>query len=311
MMHKDLFASKILQALGELGEKGSPLTCLDALRQQFEPELARQAAHLHDLRKRCKSRIGIDLLPYLQEPNASQVTAPRLADYRAGRIAKLTPGSHIWDSTCGLGMEALHLKRHDLRVVASDRNAEIAQYALANLRYHSLDALVLCADALKDAVKADGILMDPDRRPMGKRTMDPTAWSPTLSQCLEKAEKFAGAAIKLPPGGRYPEDWARSHRVEWISLAGELLECCLWLGTWAPEPQNLATRIERDGSISSFSGQQETASPLSQAQAESVQFLGDPDPSLVRSGLLGSFANKHGWSPLAPPPRLLGRPKSR
>ncbi|HPF14305.1 MAG: hypothetical protein H6830_08860 [Planctomycetes bacterium] len=305
-MHKDLFGTKMAQALAELREEWSPLQCLDALRKRFDPELARQGAHLFDLRKRCKSRIGLDLLPYLCEPNASQVTAPAIARYRAQRIAQLTPNSHIWDATCGLGMESIHLSRAGLEVVAGDLRLETARYARANLATHGLPARVVCADAVGSAVRAQGQVLDPDRRPKGSRTMDSKAWSPSLEACLASAARHASAAIKLPPAWQVPPAWLQIHRIDWISLGGELLECCLWMGAWADAPGPRAVVIDPEGTQHTFGEAPIEVDPLEVQAAEAIPYLTDPDPSLVRSGLLGSFAQAHGMAPLAPHLGYLG-----
>ena len=310
-MHKDLFAPKMVRALEQLDADCTPLQCVDRLRKEFEPQLAREGAQLFELRRRCKPRLGNDLLPFLREPNASQVTAPEIARFRAQYLAELRPNSRIWDSTCGLGMESVQLLRAGMDCVTSDLSWEVARFASANLAHGAgllgvASPQVLCADACSGAVSADGILMDPDRRPGGKRTHDPERWSPSLARCLEVASTFSAAALKLPPGGRYPGEWATQHRLDWISLDGELLECCLWMGDWAEEKGSRAVRLSPGCEPVVFAGEPIDTPPLDGAAAEEIAFLFDPNPSLVRSGLLGLFASQHGLAPLAPKLGYLG-----
>ena len=304
-MHKDLFGTKIRAALAALPSNATALQCLDQLRKQFPKELARQAAALHDLRQRCKPRIGLDLLPYLRSPSASQVTPPGLARARAERIARMQPGSHIWDCTCGLGMEAVHLVRAGLRVSASDHDPVTARFAEANLAHHGAPGRVFCADALRQPIRADGVLIDPDRRPQGQRTLDPDRWSPSLEASLQLAQAFPAAVLKLPPVWNVPQAWYAKHDLEFVSLGGQLVESTLWLGQWAEHPGAQAVRI--DGArVSRFGGTPQTLEPLSFEQALASPFLFDPDPSLAAARLLESFAQAHGMAPMAPRLGYLG-----
>ncbi len=308
-MHKDLFGPKIEAALAALPTGVGPLQRLDHLRRLLPADLAREAAALHDLRQRCKPRIGLDLLPFLRAPNASQVTPPAVAARRAQRIAHSTPDSHIWDCTAGLGMEAVHLHRAGLALTASDRELEIATFAAANLAHHGSRGRVLCTDALHGAVRADGILIDPDRRVQGKRSLDPSAWSPTLDASWNLARKHTAAVLKLPPVWEPPADWRSLHDLEVVSLAGHLVETTLWLGRWAGEPGLQAVRIESDGSVHTFAGRPGTVAPLDHAEALASAYLFDPDPSLAAAGLLESFASHHGFAPLAEQLGYLGGPE--
>ena len=284
-MHKDLFGPKIEAALAGLPEGASPLKCLDLLRRAFEPELARQIAQLHDWRQRCKPRIGLGLVPYLRGERASQMSAPAIARYRAQHMRASTPASHIWDCTCGLGMDAIHM---------------------AQAAFHGFPGRVFCGDATRQRLPVEGLLIDPDRRAQGQRSLDPSAWSPSLERSLELAQAYRAAAIKLPPVWGVPPDWRARYHVEWISVGGELLECCLWLGEWATRPGFQAVRLDRDGGAQRFAGEPTQIDPLPADEAENAAYLFDPDPSLAAAGLLERFARVHGLAPMAPKLGYLG-----
>ncbi len=305
-MHKDLFGSKIEEALAELSPDWDAVRSLAHLRRRFPPELAREAAQLHSLRERCKGRIGKDLLPYLRDPGSQQISAPAIAKQRAGRISALTPGSHIWDSTCGLGMESVHLGLAGHRTISTDLCPTTLDFAVANLKHHDLPAWAVRADATGSAVGASHVLVDPDRRPKGVRTLDPQAWSPTLEATLEVLARHQGGVAKLPPGMDIPVEWPTQHAVHWVSLAGQLLECTLWTGDWAPEPGRTAILLTKDGNELEYRGTPSEIPPCTPEQAKEVRFLADPDPSIVRAGLLGQLAEQQGLRPLAPRLGYLG-----
>ena len=309
-MHKDLFGSKIAEALAGLPTGWDAVRCLTHLRRSFAPDLAREAAALHSLRERCKARIGKDLLPFLRDPGSQQISAPAIARQRAQRITKLTPGSHVWDSTCGLGMESLHLAQAGHQTVSTDLCPTTLQYAVANLRHHGLPAWALQADATGHSVRTSHVLLDPDRRPGGKRTLDPREWSPSLAATLEVLARYQGGVAKLPPGMDVPENWDRSHAVHWVSLAGQLLECTLWTGDWAPEPGRTAVLLDKHGVSFEYPGKPKQSPACSPTEAKEVSFLADPDPSIVRAGLLGRLALEQGLKPLAPLLGYLGGDKA-
>ncbi|MCA9000663.1 MAG: hypothetical protein KDB61_01985 [Planctomycetes bacterium] len=287
------------EALAGLEPGLDPVRCLAQLRRVFPPELAREGARLHSLRERCKSRLGKDLLPFLRDPGHQQVSAPRIAEHRAARISALTPHSHIWDSTCGLGMESLHLGLAGHGVVSTDLDAETLQFAAANLRHHGLRPWTVRANALESGIRAPHVLIDPDRRPGGFRTLNPDAWSPTLSQTLALLARHQAGVAKLPPGMDVPGDWDRTYALHWISLEGQLLECTLWTGAWAPSPGRTAVLLGKDGRHFEFTDSPQSTTALTAEGARSISFLADPDPSIVRAGLLGRLAAGQGLQPLA------------
>ncbi|MFT5058439.1 MAG: hypothetical protein ACI89E_001212 [Planctomycetota bacterium] len=305
-MHKDLFGSKIAEALASLPPEWDALRCLTHLRRTFPPELAREAAQLHSLQERCKARIGKDLLPFLRDPGSQQISAPRIAQQRAKRISELTPNSHVWDSTCGLGMESVHLSLAGHQTISTDLCPITLAYAAANLRHHALPEWVLQADATGDAVRTSHVLIDPDRRPKGTRTLDPREWSPSLSTSLEVLQRHAGGVAKLPPSMDIPPEWDKQHAVHWVSLAGQLLECTLWTGDWAPEPGRSAILLGKGGQEFAYAGTPEEISACTPDEAKEIRFLADPDPSIVRAGLLGHLARAQGLKPLAPRLGYLG-----
>jgi hypothetical protein len=75
--------------------------------------------------------------------------------------------------------------------------------------------------------------------------------------------------------------------VEFVSLAGDLVEAVLWLGRFASVPRR-ATVIAEDGTPSVLSGDPATVAPA--PFGEPAAYLFDPDPSVGRAGLIASLA---------------------
>jgi hypothetical protein len=203
-------------------------------------------------------------------------------------------------------MESLQLGLAGHRTLSTDLCPTTLAFAVANLRHHGLPAWSAQLDATGLAVRAPHVLIDPDRRPGGRRTLDPNAWSPSLATSLEILGRHEGGVAKLQPAMDIPEDWAEQHEVQWISLEGQLLECTLWTGDWVQEPGRTALLLSKGGAEFAFTGSPEESQACTPDQAKTIRFLADPDPSIIRAGLLGRLANQQGLRPLAPRLGYLG-----
>jgi hypothetical protein len=312
-----IFETRVGEALAQLTPDLTPLRISKILRQSLPPELAQLASLLHELRIRCATRFPTLALPYLNRKGLEQASAESVARLRASHIASSLAGALLYDATCGVGADSCALADAGIRVVSGDLELENLEYTRANLLANNLNALVLQADALSASVKADVLLIDPDRRKGGMRTLDPTSWSPDLKSSLFLSKKFDGACLKLAPAlsaevllaaesATLPPELPR--RREWLSNRGELAELTLWTGSLAENDQaeRRASRINSDGSLAHFSGSPREVEPLGTAEASEVAWIADPDPALLRSGLLGNLAVECDLAPLAPKIAYLG-----
>jgi hypothetical protein len=109
-------------------------------------------------------------------------------------------------------------------------------------------------------------------------------------------ERFPELGVKLSPGVNLDELAAYPAELEFISLGGELKEAVLWFGalktalrraTVLPGPHTLA--VERPPAA-------EPRLPLSEPGA----FLIEPDPSILRAGLVGDLGEMLGAAQLDP-----------
>lgn len=269
-------------------------------------------------------------MKFLNEKGLAQASAEIVARARAKRIVKLHGSAVIYDATCGMGADSLALADANrtvdarLKLIAGDHDHENAVFARANLEVAGADAQVIRTDALSGSVHADLLLIDPDRRSRGRRTLDPEHWSPSLSRSLETAARFAGACLKLAPA-LSPEDLLAAEQNhlpaelprtrEWVSNRGELAEVCLWTGTLAARGaesgasgERRATRLDGASGSISCSGVPRRVEALAPDEAARIQWLADPDPALLRAGLLGNLAEDLGLAPLASQIAYLGGP---
>ena len=99
--------------------------------------------------------------------------------------------------------------------------------------------------------------------------------------------------FKLAPGINPDEAAALNGEVEFISLDGELKECCVWLG-------GLRTTARRATVLRVVRSLRERETLASESPApwpevtDVGEYLYDPDSTVVRSGLVGDLANATG-----------------
>ena len=313
-----LDSSAVERALAEVEGLSDPLAVASRLRASLPTPLARAAAGLHDLRSRAQGSALDRDLRFLTSKGLQQATAGAVATYRAQRIWELAPDSLIWDGTAGIGADSLALLRRDLRVITSDLDIQTLACAASNLAHLEAATWVLRANAAMPPCRVDVVLLDPDRRPQGTREGHPERWSPPLSTCLDLARANKGACIKLPPGmdaTQLDELGETPHGLQWISLGGQLRELALWTGCLAGDlaGEREALMLGSKGPLGTFRGTPEELQPLEPGQLPSLKWLAEPDPAVIRAGLVGPLAREQGMRPIGPRLAYLGsheRPSS-
>jgi hypothetical protein len=133
--------------------------------------------------------------------------------------------------------------------------------------------------------------IDPDRRASGAvRARSIEGYAPGLAFLHELARGTPGGAIKLGPASDFADRFgAPDLEIELISLGGECKEATAWFGSLATARRR-ATALPSGATWTDADGPRH-ASP---AVGDPGRYVHDPDPSLIRSGLLDGFAAAHG-----------------
>ncbi len=310
---RPIYPPSVLEALENLDPELGSLEASRALRRTLSPEAARQAAELHELRRRAAGKLEGAASLLLTRRGLEQASDRRVAAARAARMAEGAPGGRVWDATCGIGGDALALAAAGLSVLASDVDPTATALAARNLRRAGRGGWAARASLTAPPLRAgavDFLCADPDRRAGREsgRVGSPEAWSPRLSEVLAAVRGFRGACVKLPPAfepevalGDLPHSW------QWVSLAGELKEVALWTGALArPGSGREVLALDRDGGAARYAGEPVEVSHLAPAEAASVAWIAEPDPAVLRAGLVGRLARDHGVTPLGPGLAYLG-----
>lgn len=279
--------------------------------------LVAAALDLSLARRKAAAKFPPDLAATIvADPHGMEMASSlRAATHKAQRFAS-SGASHIADLCCGIGADALALRRADLRVTAIDIDPVRAWMAAHNADCESIVADVTATDALP---QADAFHLDPARRTESsastpaRRTFDlrdhlppPEAWLALIErQKTVHPHTPLRAAIKLGPGtdlshlaALFPSDLPL--QLEYISERGRLTQAVLWLGQLAASPTDpqqqsppplRATLLTHDAA-NTLAGEAAPLPPRTRA-LDSARYLHEPDPSLERAQLLHLIAAQH------------------
>src|SRR5262249_27108531 len=125
--------------------------------------------------------------------------------------------------------------------------------------------------------------VDPDRRSEGRRELSPSRYAPALEEVASRLPRGSAWAAKIAPGVPRTEIERSGAGAEVVSLEGELKECGLWFGClcgrrWRATVLPSGSVLEAD----SPAPVQQTRPPLA--------YLYDPDPAVIRAGLVTDLA---------------------
>ena len=270
---------------------------LARLRAEVGAEHAGPAWELARLRARARPVFGADAdVLFLTADALEQAGRPELAARRAGRL--LAGGApRVADLGCAAGTDTVALARAGASVLAVDRNPLARALTVANAealgvadRVEVLDADVvdLVADADGSVAGCAAATLDPARRAGGRRQLDPDRWSPPWSTVATLLDRVPTAVVKVAPGldhDRVPD----GVEAEWVSVGGSIVEALLW-GRGLSATWRRAT-VVRDGVLTELTAD---ADPGPAAVAPVRSWLHEPDPAVIRSGLVSLAAAELG-----------------
>ena len=272
-------------------ESGSELAIQKRLRREFPDELVRAAIELHQLRRRARAKFSRADRMWFDRRRLEQATPEPVARHKARRFHGERQ-SHVWDLCCGIGGDALALAERS-EVIGVDVDPAVCLESKWNLEVYNVGqrAQFVCADVRTlNLARAQSELAhaDADRRagPAGRsRRLEDSV--PGLDFLREVTRSFAGGAIKTGPASNFAGKFA-GVEIELISLEGEAKEATLWFGSLAEPGLWRATVLPEGASLA--------GDPM-EAVAEVGplrRYLYDPDPAVVRAGLVDLAAEKLG-----------------
>ena len=267
-----------------------PLHIQESFRGLFPKKIAEALGELRALRRRATHKFEMGLDMFFTKEFLEQASSASVATWRAERFVRAGI-KKIHDPCCGIGSDSIAFAAAGLKVRASDKEEVAVHFARANAEVCGQnDITFLVADVDTDPPPAGAVFLDPARRRGSRRLMNPADWSPS-PDAIAKVLKGRGAAgLKLSPAvdlENLLEVYPEPKEIETVSLKGEAKETLFWYGKVGKKGVRRATLLPGG---ETWAGDPDMERPV----GELGEWIYDPDPALVRSGLLAAFAHEHG-----------------
>ena len=258
------------------------------LREKYSPELVRSAFRLLDVRRKAEGILPNAEQLWLTNVGLEQSTALDVARHKAKRFPA---DVEVYDLCSGVGVDTdVLLKRGP--VVSVDINPAMVirnkwNSAVWNGQ-QSANLAVKVADVKSLDLSGRIVHLDPDRRDGHDRpTKRLEQYQPDLGWMQQLVKTAAGGAIKLSPASNFMQKFPGCE-IELVSLNGECKEATVWFGELAGDRSFRATVLPAGESVTG--DPLDAYCPLAEAP---MQYLFDPNPAVVRSGLLDQIGEMH------------------
>lgn len=270
-----------------------------SLSRRYPSNLARAALETAILRAEAAVKFPAADKMYFSRQALEQASNAEVSSYRAKRFRDY---SKVVDLGCSIGGDTLSLARvaptlgvdlDPLRLAMAQSNLEVLDLRglVSFIRSNLLSPLPLTP------VPSLALFFDPARRVHGRRVFSVHQYSPPLELIHNWLPYFPALGVKISPGVRIHELSTFDSELEFISLRGELKEAVLWFGPFMTTRRR-ATVLPGEHTLSDENESESQRLPPS--LSEPIDYLYEPDPSILRAGLvrkLGSQLNAHQLDP--------------
>jgi len=271
------------QELARLADAGlEPLATLAELRKRWGEA---EAAWLYDqarLRKKAAAKFPQAAKMLFEAEALEQASGWEVAGWRAKEI--FGPYQAVADLGAGIGGDALALAAAGKRVLAVERDPLRARLLEYNAAAQGLAERieVVRADWREVELEVEAAFADPARRSGGRRTVRLSEMEPPLADLERLAGRLPALAVKLAPALDKAELPA-GVGLGFVSYGGELKEALAGFGRLAwPRPW---AAVLPAGAV--LEGPETPA-----VVGPPAGYLYEPDPAVIRAGLVGRLATE-------------------
>ncbi|HUW66907.1 MAG TPA: class I SAM-dependent methyltransferase [Candidatus Nanoarchaeia archaeon] len=211
-----------------------------------------------------------------------------VAQYRAGRLQTEV----LADISCGIGGQTIFFARECQKVYGVDIAGDKLECAQKNANLYDLGNIIfiegdaLSPDTVKQVTDADIIFSDP-ARPAAETVRQTDSLRPGIPMVLDVykdiTDKFAFEAPPQIPPERIDFDCER----EYISVDGKLNRLTLYFGP-LKQCERSAVVLE-DTAFHRLKSKDRSQLPQISEIAEPKMYAFEPDPAVVKAGLLGEL----------------------
>jgi hypothetical protein len=268
--------------------QGNELSLQTQLRREYPERLVRAAFALCELRRKGAAKFARGAEMWFDRQGVEQATSEAVARLKARRFS-----GQVFDLCCGIGGDTLALaERCDVIAVDINPIACLRTQWNAGVYERASRVTVACQDVAAVDPGHALIHIDPDRRAQAAgRAVRVEDYLPPLQTLQQIAGTRRGGAIKLSPASNFGGKF-RDVEIELVSLHGECKEATVWFGELRGSEPWRATVLP--------AGETLAANPLDFAAGITPpgQYIYDPDPAVVRAGLVDAAAVGLGLSRL-------------
>lgn len=270
------------------------LRLLTSLRRSLTPEQAGASLELARLRRKAVAKFGSDASRmFFTREALEQASDPLVRKYR---VLGTFPGQRIVDACCSIGADALAYAQAGGDVLGLDIDPVRVEMARLNAQALGIsNARFEVADVRDGVPEADLIFFDPARRDSnGRRIFDVERYQPPLS--VIRGWQAAQIVVKLSPGVELAQLQAYRGLVAFVSVEGELKEALLRYDATIGKPNSfLAVLLAGSAEFPLIHeklriGDNAPVAPVT----EPLAWLVEPDPSVIRAGLVADLAQDFG-----------------
>lgn len=259
------------------------------LRSEYAPDLVRAAVTLCELRRKATSKFSLGERMWLDRRGLEQSTPESVARHKAIRFAEIS--DPVLDFCSGIGSDAIAMAGTGIRVECFDLSAVACLRAELNAGVYGVRDRISFhqSDVRNVDIHHRYVHVDPDRRQGQRRASRIEDYEPPLEFLQELTQRARGGAIKLSPASNFGGKFTNCE-IELISLDGECKEATVWFGDLATEYDWRATILP--GGYTLSANPHEYYPHVTKLQ----EYIYDPDPAIVRSGLLDALVDQFGFS---------------
>ncbi len=265
------------------------------LEKKHPKALAQAALETVILRAEASSKYPQSKEMYFTREVLEQASPHLVSLYRSERF---NPFDGLVDLGCSIGSDTFNMARFaptagldldPLRLAMAQANAIVLGIAA---QIHFIRADLTARLPVKGSDQL-GIFYDPARRSKGRRTYSVHDYTPPLNMIRNWLPTAPAIGVKISPGVAKSEIRSYDAELEFISLKGELKEAVLWFG-----PLKTAKRRATvlPGPHTLVGDERQEPLPLVEPQ----EYLYEPDPAVLRAGLVADLGNRLGASQLDP-----------
>lgn len=282
LLHQLHSTPEVFEAIRQLA--GNDLAVQQQLRREFDPDLVRAALALRDARQRAAGTLADAESLWLTGTGFEQATHPIIAAHKAIRFPR---GVSVLDLCSGIGCDASALAARG-PVVAVDSDEAMLQRCKWNLDvWNAGNVEFLHEDAATMNLGGKWIHADPDRRNGRDRpTKRLERYTPNLEWMQRTVQTARGGAIKIGSASNFMQKFPGCE-IELVSLHRECREATVWFGESTDCEQFRATILPTGETIAG-----DPLSAYADVASQPMKYICDPDPAVVRSGLIDAVCEK-------------------